>query len=322
MSILYPWLEPYWLQLKRYQLQKRLPSGLMLVGDAGLGLPELARYFANGIFCANAKSDGNVCGQCSACLLFLAGNYPDYTFIEPEEDKKSIKIDVIRQLTQKLSLSRQYDKPRIVVISGADEMSHQASNSLLKTLEEPSENTTLILIAHKISTVPATIRSRCQTISVNKLDREPMLHWLEKQGCQQANQYLALSNGAPLKALNLSEMNALEARNKLFKAFLNLVDGEMDPLKFSELLISMKEFPSVSWIISWLSDVIKINSFAPDSYINNVELNADLKVLAKKLHSKMIYKLFDQLMAISQLDTAQINQQLLFDDFSINCSLT
>ncbi|PHS69846.1 MAG: DNA polymerase III subunit delta' [Cycloclasticus sp.] len=322
-TTVYPWLQKSWNQLRRYQQQNRLPSAIMLVGAKGLGLSEFAKIFAHSVFCLNKNNDGMACGSCSSCLLVQAGNYPDLFHVQPEEDKKSISIDAIRKLSASLALNNQFTTPRIVIIDSADVMLHQASNSLLKTLEEPSENTSLILIAHKLSRVPMTIRSRCQILSIKDINSQQTSSWLKAAGCVEAEEYLDLAGELPLLALDMWQMEALEKRNALRKDFVNLLDGKLDPLFFANQCKSLQEFPVLKWMASWLSDVVKCLHEANNIQSLVPNIDDGLKVVTKKLHLKQITDLLARLATVTDIESSQINQLLMLEEFSIHCySLT
>lgn len=291
----------------------------MLVGDAGLGLSAFATAFSQRMICLSVTTNGVACGVCESCLLFNAGNYPDFFHIKPEEGKSTIKIDVIRQLIESLALSSQYDKTRMVVIDPADAMLHQASNSLLKTLEEPSDNTCLLLIAEKASNISATIRSRCQLITLNDIDTSKAKGWLQAQGCEQAEQYLNLANGLPLLAFDLWKQDALTARTGLFKSFVLMLKGQLDPLLFAEKSMALKELPTLKWTMSWLTDAVKLSSGQETMYLMNPDLTDGLKVLVESLHLRDIHGLLDSLATLISLEASQVNQQLMLEDFSIQC---
>jgi DNA polymerase-3 subunit delta' len=322
-ATVYPWLQAYWHQLSRYQQQDRLPNAMMLVGDKALGLSAFATAFAQRTICLSVTANGAACGVCDSCLLFNAGNYPDFFHIAPEEGQSTIKIGAIRELIESLALSNQYAKPRIVIIDPADAMLHQAANSLLKTLEEPSENTCLVLIAEKPSKVSATIRSRCQLITVKDIDLSQATSWLEAEGCDQAEQYLNLANHLPLLAYDLWKKQALAARVEIFNDFKAMLNGRLDPLLFAEKCFALKELPVLKWIMSWLTDATKV-AFEPNNMcLMNPDLKDGLKVLIEKLHLNNTHGLLDKLAMLISLESSQLNQQLLLEDFAIQCySLT
>jgi len=313
----YPWLQAYWDQLIRYLQQDRLPSALMLVGDEGIGLSSLAKSFAHRTICLSPTEDNVACGECESCLLFNAGNYPDFYHLVPEEGKDSIKVDAIRELSKSLALSSQYTKPRVVIIDPADAMLHQAANSLLKTLEEPSENTCLILIAHSLSSLPVTIRSRCQLLTVKEIELAQAQSWLNDLACEETDQYLRLANGAPLLAYDLWKKDTLALETAIFNDFLALLNGRLDPLIFAEKCVSLKSVPVLKWIMSWLNDAIKCSYETVDQVLIQTERSVDLKVIVEKLNLKEIHGLLDRLAQLIALESYQVNQQLMIEEFAI-----
>jgi DNA polymerase-3 subunit delta' len=314
----YPWLEQSWQRLLRYSEHDRLPSALLIAGADGLALLSLVERYAQYVFCTD-KQGGAVCEACSACQLFKAGSYPDYILISPEEGESSIKIDATRALTHKLSLSNQYSQQRIVVIHPAEAMPHAAANSLLKTLEEPSENTTIILISYKPSVLPATIRSRCQLLTIKNINIGVALPWLTQQGCEQAQAYLGLADGRPLIAKSLWEQSALDDRNTLFGHFEQLIAGQLDPLAFVEIYVKVKDYPVLTWLTGWFIDAVKISCNAAPNDVLNTDLYPRLKVLLERLHLRQLHALIEQLTELIQLENRSVNKQLMLEDFAINC---
>ncbi len=96
--------------------------------------------------------------------LLDAKVHPDFKLIEPEEDKQSIKVDWIRELTEWAQSKPQIASRKVAIIYPADAMNLQAANAFLKTLEEPAPNTLFILVTERANVLPATIRSRCHLI--------------------------------------------------------------------------------------------------------------------------------------------------------------
>ena len=122
------------------------------------------------------------CGECKSCQLIKAESNPDFIKISPEEEGKAIKVDQIRGLIEKIALTSHGKTYRVIIISPADALNINASNSLLKTLEEPPANTILILITDKPSKLMATIRSRTQMIRFELPDTEQSMRWLSEIG--------------------------------------------------------------------------------------------------------------------------------------------
>lgn len=154
--------------LLRYLSTGNVPPGLLFFGEEGIGKEKTAVAFVSALLCRDRRTGG--CGACRDCLLLRSGAHPNFLRVLPET--RNILIEDIRRLREELSLKAFSDRPRAVVISPADRMTVQAANALLKTLEEPPPGTHLLLVAHRISTLPPTIVSRCQKVPFSPLPAE------------------------------------------------------------------------------------------------------------------------------------------------------
>lgn len=144
----------------------------MFVGKSGIGKKMFAREYAKQIMCIN----GGQCAElspkeenkkCESCLKFDANANPDYVEIMP--DGKTLKIDQIRKMQEKIAEKPIVSSKKVYVIDDADLMSEEGQNCLLKTLEEPPEYATIILIVSNESRILATIKSRCVILKFDKL---------------------------------------------------------------------------------------------------------------------------------------------------------
>jgi len=136
----------------------------LFVGTSGIGKKLIAEEFSRKILCLETAEDN--C-KCKSCLCFNGNNHPDYKVIN--ESGETIKVDTIRELTKKV-----YEKPiisnhKVYIINEADKMTQEAQNSLLKTLEEPPEFTTIILISSNENSILNTIKSRCMKLGFNNI---------------------------------------------------------------------------------------------------------------------------------------------------------
>ncbi|MDH5485036.1 MAG: DNA polymerase III subunit delta', partial [Gammaproteobacteria bacterium] len=216
--MIYPWQKRQWLQIHQQFDAGRLPHALLLTGSEGLGKLDFARELAASILCRSTSGQGAACGQCDACHLIAAGTHPDYHFLAPEDVNKVIKVDDIRALCESFSLTSQFSGHRVAVIASADNMNTNAANSLLKTLEEPGENSLLILVSARPHRFPITIRSRCQAISFAVPETGVALQWLGDQSTMAASDAslcLKLAHGSPLLAQRLMEEEILAQRKGL-----------------------------------------------------------------------------------------------------------
>ena len=130
-------------------LMKQLTSGTLahaylFLGPEGAGKTATALAFAKALVCG---SEAGGCGVCPACRRADAGVHPDIHIIEHGEETSEIKISQIRKLQEELSLTPFEAQKKAAVIDDAERLNPEASNAFLKTLEEPSRGTVLILTA-------------------------------------------------------------------------------------------------------------------------------------------------------------------------------
>ena len=146
---LLPWQHTRWQEMLARRANGRLPHALLLCGLRGVGKQHFAARFAQALLCEQPASDGQACQACRSCLLFRAGTHPDYWPVTPAEEGKSILIDQIRELNASLVFTSHAGGYKIAALWPADRMNSAAANALLKTLEEPSANTLLMLITSR-----------------------------------------------------------------------------------------------------------------------------------------------------------------------------
>lgn len=151
--------QPLWSRFQTTFANDRLPHAFLFIGAGSSSLDRFALTMSAALFCTQAQRP---CGECKSCRLLAAGEHPDLCSIQPEKTGGIVKIDQIRELSELVYRTPQMTARRIVIINPAEKMNVAAANALLKLLEEPPAFLTFILIAEQLSTVPATILSRCQ----------------------------------------------------------------------------------------------------------------------------------------------------------------
>lgn len=295
-----------------------LPHALLLRGHAGLGKYRFARLLAQSLLCEQTPDDGRPCGACRGCRLFAAGTHPDFLTVSPAEEGKSILIDQIRDLCGYAALKSQRTGYQVAIISPADRMNTAAFNSLLKTLEEPTAQMLLILVSARPSLLPATIRSRCQHVQFHEPPPDVALAWLAPQvGTHDPKLLLALAGGAPLRALELGETDAMQGRAGLFADFLKIVKGEADPVGIAEGWNARGARECLAWLGAWVSDMIRLKSGGPAERLANRDLFDRLQWLAEGIDLKALYGHLDRILGASYLLEGQLNQQLVLEDLLI-----
>jgi DNA polymerase III subunit delta' len=186
-------------------------------GPVGVGKATAARLLAQAANCEQGGEDA--CGTCGPCRKIAHGAHPDVIELAEERamvkagrweprggrtPSKDVVVDQIRDLVDhRLALKRFEARRRFVVIDPADAMNPQAQNALLKTLEEPPEATTLVLVASSPDALLPTIRSRCARVAFAPLPDALLARRLEAAGRtpEQARLAAALAGGSLARAL-------------------------------------------------------------------------------------------------------------------------
>lgn len=216
--------------------ENKTSHSYMFIGQDGIGKKMLAKEFAKMLLCL---SDEKYCNKCKSCIEFNSNNQPDFLCIEP--DGNSIKIDQIRYLQQKIQEKPIISNNKVYIINDADKMTTEAQNCLLKTLEEPPQYATLILIGANENSFLSTIKSRCMIIHFKKIEDEKLREYIEKTyEITVTPNMLALFQGSIGKAIQLKDK--IDDYTKIENIIKNLqIKDIIDIINMSEILYKSKE---------------------------------------------------------------------------------
>ncbi|OOG21022.1 DNA polymerase III subunit delta' [Thioalkalivibrio denitrificans] len=308
----YPWLEGVFRQLLGRLAAERMPHALLLSGPAGIGKRALAEAVAGAALCTDRDAHGGACGRCASCRLHRAGTHPDRADVTIPEERTGILVDQIRELAEAMGLSRSLGDHRVAVLWPADAMNPNAANSLLKTLEEPAERSLMILVSAQPSLLPATVRSRCQIVSVTGPDDTRARAWLLEQGIAETDleTLLCLSRGAPLTAQSLAEEGAVAQWQALLADLAALCSGSGGVVTTAERWKQQPAARLVHWIqiALWEAARLAMNGHRAASGAE------DLQRLAKSLDLERALTLQERLADARRVARTPVNQQLLLED--------
>lgn len=210
--------------------RRRLSQAYLFVGPAGVGKHQFARRLAHALLCLQRGEDPmEPCGQCAGCKPFLAGANPDFLQVGCPEGKREFPIAQLvgpeerrgkEGLCHDISLAPLPGSRKVAIVDDADTMNEASANAFLKTLEEPPDRATLLLIASNLDALLPTIRSRCQLVRFSPLTTEDVQALLLEQDLVQsmddARFAAELSEGSLFTARQLVEPELRKLRALLF----------------------------------------------------------------------------------------------------------
>ena len=254
----------------------------LFVGTSGIGKKLIAREFAKMILCeANEK----YCNKCKSCLEFDSNNNPDFQEIKPEG--LNIKIYQIRQMQSKVSEVPIISQKKVYIIDDADLMTKEAQNCLLKTLEEPPEFVTIILIGSNESSFLSTIKSRCITIKFESLNPIEISNYLKNNFPDEdiSNNIIEASNGSIGNALIIKDKQDLyQSIDTIFSNIENL--DLIDTLNKAEIIYKSQD--DKYDILEYINIILYKKSKENLQYLNAISIVEETK---KRLKANSNYNM-------------------------------
>ena len=317
-----PWQIPTWQKLHARLENGTLPHALLISGVAGTGKQHIARAFAALALCWHPKN-ARACGQCGACRQFAAAAHPDYHRVTIPEDKSGILVDQIRELSQTLALTSQHRGWKIALLTPADAMNTNAANSLLKTLEEPSASTLLLLITARPARLPATIRSRCQAVRIATPATHMAIEWLDaRQSRPDWPALLRIAGGGPLLALELASSELMQERLHFYQMLMELRAGRRNPLSCA-VEANRENLPLVLRLLqAWVADLITLATTGNTSEpgIINVDALVLLQNTLMGINLRGLHAFLSRVNEAMALAGTSVNGQLLLEGLFMDWS--
>jgi len=327
--VVHPWLEQPWRAILRRKAT--LPHALLIRGREGIGKLDFARKLAQSLACDSPAEGGAACDKCESCRWFGAGVHPDYREVVPEilrpaeaEDAEAkerkpsaeIRVEEVRALQDFIGLTAHRAGGKTMVIYPAESLNVNAANALLKNLEEPPPATRFLLVAHRPSSLPATIISRCQQIVLPAPAAASAMQWLREQGVADPALNLAQTGNAPLAALALEDKAIWAQRKMLLQG---LVAERIEPLALAE---QVRDFPPaklLGWLQRWTYDLLSVKSARRVRY--NPDYAQALARLAERLHAVDIARFHRTLVREQRYANHPLNARLYVEQMLIAYSM-
>ncbi len=279
---------------------------MLFSGKEGIGKFLTAKMFAKYIFCDTKKENCT----CKNCMKIDHNNHPDLHILIPE--KNMIKNDQIIKLQEFLMIKSHDTDSKIVIIDDAHLMNERSQNRLLKTLEEPPENSYIILISDNKDSLLQTVLSRCMTIQFNDLSEDDIKLYLDNHNINtNLDEVSKLADGSIKKATDISkDDDYLDKYFKVRELIDNIVNKREDLIIKNIDLFSDKEsiFPILDNMILWYRDILLYKKTKIKKLLYNN--NDDIKVFSRKLSIKKIIESIDIIEETKNYINKNINYDL------------
>jgi DNA polymerase III subunit delta' len=322
-----PWLQGAQQRLRAALAAQRLPHSLLVLSNPGLGAEQLANWITALVLCESG--DPRPCGVCASCQLLRADSHPDSHIVRLDEDAHQIKVDQVRGLIESLALKSYRGGYKVAVIEGAESLNANGANAFLKTLEEPTANTVLIMIARPSHRLPATIASRCLRLTLQAPSTEVATAWLGARagsgtepgtpvgatggdaGARSWEAALALAGGAPLRALELNASGIAVLDADMKESLKQLAAGSVDVTLLAERWMKSDPGLRITWLENWITQRVRASLAAATSHQSAEPVRLPAALLKPKIRA--LFELLDAARDLRRLASTGMNQQLALE---------
>jgi len=311
----YPWQDGLWQQLAG---RAQHAHAYLLHGPVGIGKRALAERLMASLLCQRPQAS-NACGECKSCLLLKAGSHPDNYVLEPEEADKAIKVDQVRDLVSFVVQTSQLGGRKVVLIEPVESMNINAANALLKSLEEPSGDTVLLLVSHQPSRLLPTIKSRCVQQACPLPSEAVSLQWLARalpdSSDEERVELLTLAAGSPLAAVSLQAQGVREQRALVVDGVKKLLKQQQSPTQLAEGWNAVPLLLLFDWFCDWSNLILRYQLTEDESGLGLADMRKVIQYLAQKSSRDKILNIQDWILAQRQkvLSKANLNRVLLLE---------
>lgn len=294
------WLTSEQVLFSQHITAGNLPHAILISGVKGSGKQELADWLIKVLHCTQANvtlSDNQAsilepCNRCKNCTLLSKNNYPDHNQVTAE--KSSLGIDSIRKISSFFERTAQIGTVKTVLVPHADQMTIAAANALLKTLEEPTENSIIILLSDERDTLLPTIISRCRLFEIRPPSGDALNQFISANN---TNAFTNLSHLPELSDTDVSEQYAAFEKN--FLKYLNTQEARAEVIKM---------IASTPYGLRWLEKIITLVMRDATGWNKDPNIN---KNLSNQLNRNTLWHIYNKIIDTIRLTKtiSQVNIQ-------------
>jgi DNA polymerase III subunit delta' len=311
--------------------RQRIASSYLFSGEPGIGKKATAINFAKALNCqntvANYKSQAagktliqehpepgtrnselfapvDACDECNSCMKIPEGTHPDVLLLTPEE--RQIRVEEIRMIDGALAFKPFEGRKKVVIVDEAETMNIAAANAFLKTLEEPPEESVIILVSSRPDLLLPTIRSRCSRINFSPLSSDACKSVLKGKVPEDNLDVIAgLSMGRPGLALST---DLIEERNWFFNLLDSMLNAEKDGWASRE---DMEQWLDSSF--AFLRDMMVLKVTGNSDALISPDRREYTAKLNKSVGLKVIINIYGELNRLKSLMLYNLNKSITWN---------
>jgi DNA polymerase III subunit delta' len=304
----YPWQIKQLTTIINATKNLKLHHALLLNGKKYIGKKNFALQLSSSILCQNANDDNLACGSCDACRQFHNLSHPDFHMIETV-DNKSIGIAQIRTLNEKIAKKPLYGGYQIMLLSFVN-ITTEATNAFLKSLEEPSPQTILILLCDNKYKILPTILSRCLCVNVQTPNQQDLInnYGIEYQNIFKLFFYRPILIEKAIMDSLFSEVR-IDFLNTLFK-LINNKNSLDDITKHSQDEVLQGIILDI--LTSIVVDVIMLQQNINKKQLTNIDFEVALINIKDKFSNKKLLDFITYLKYIKSISSEGLNVETLY----------
>ena len=300
--------------------KNKISSSYIFVGSEGTGKKLTAIEFTKTVNCLNLNKNLEACNNCHSCNEINKQYCPDLKIVETT--KGLIKIEQIREIRKEIELKPFKSKKKVYIIDKAEKMTLEASNCLLKTIEEPPYYAIIILICSKIDPILPTIVSRCQIVNFGLVTslkiKEILLNKIDNLEKDKAEIISKLAQGSIGKAFKLSiDKEYFIKREEVLDYLSAISPGKYGNDIFAKVEKMISEIDRIEEILEiiklWYRDIFIIKNTGNQKYIINCD---KLEIFGKKSQiysQKMLIDILDYLEQVEEYLMKNVNKRLILE---------
>lgn len=280
----------------QFAANRHFPHAIIIDGNTGSGRHTLARFIAKCAVCEGANAP---CENCKACNMAISGNHPDIIWVSPEDSKKNITVNQIREVRAAAFVKPHMNGNKIFIIEKADSLNEQAQNAFLKILEEPPQKVNFILLSENASSLLPTVLSRCVILSLTPPETADAADYIRQTTDYSVEEILsALQKARNNIGLALKYLDENSPSENLATEFLDALLKNKSTLSILEML-----YPLEKSRVEAEGFITELKSVLSDKMRENIQNSRNLLRLTK---------IYDTVCEFEPLLITNINLSLFF----------